>query len=173
MSRDPSVSEARHISTSGLVNSSFTSKPPTSSEKLTEYRESNSNIHQGGNGVAGPNLSWHIQHQGSVYPRMNGFNGNFVSGSQYQEATARPTSSSLFNPHALDPSSFDASRSFHGVMNSENDMVTHGMPYWQNLSMQERWDRPYPVELNGGFQASGSRSLPIGSPPQVDLVLQL
>ncbi|KAL2895182.1 Bromodomain and PHD finger-containing protein 3 [Bienertia sinuspersici] len=182
VSHDYSKSEPHFQSTSGFENSGFTNNPPIScSEKLVEQpRELSSSAEwssqlKSGNGVAGPSSSLQTQHRSSVYPHMNGLNGGFGSGSQYQEATARLTSSSTsFNPHALDSGSFDGSRNFHGV-NSENDMVTHGMPYWQNLSMQERWDRPYPVELNGGFQAFGSKSsnLPIGSPPQLDLVLQL
>lgn len=169
VSQDSLKSEPHHLSTS-------------CPEKLVESREISSNVEWSSvraNGVVGSGASpsLQIQPQGSVHPRMNGFNDGFASGSHFQEPMARPTSSSsLFNPHTLDSSSFDASRSFHGVTNPENDMVTsHGMPYWRNLSVQERWDHSYPVELNSGFQASGSKSssLPIGSPPQLDLVLQL
>lgn len=164
--QDSFNSEPHHLSTSGFRNSNSAGNLPP--EKSVESQEKS---------VVGPGPSLQIQHQGSVYPRTNGFSGGFASGSQFQEAMGRPTSSSssFFNTNALDSSSFDASRGFHGVMNSENDMGTHGMPYWQNLSIQESWDRQYPVELSRGFQASGSKStnLPIGSPPQLDLVLQL
>uniref|UniRef100_A0A803N5E6 Bromo domain-containing protein n=1 Tax=Chenopodium quinoa TaxID=63459 RepID=A0A803N5E6_CHEQI len=179
-SQDSFNSESHHLSTSGFRNSNLAGKPTTSCpEKPMDSRELSSNVEwsslKGGNGVVGPGHSLQVQHQGSVHPRMNGFSGSFAPGSHFQEAIGRQTSSSFFNPHALDSSSFDTSRSFNGVIYSENDMVTHGMPYWQNLSIQESWDRPYPVELNKGFQASGSKStnLPIGSPPQLDLVLQL
>lgn len=171
--------EPHHLSTSGFRNSNLASKPLTSCpEKSMESRELSSNVEwsslKGGNEVVGPGPSLQVQHQGSVYPLMNGFSSSYAPGSQLQEAMGRH-SSSFLNPHTLDSSSFDTSRSFPGMMNSENEMPTHGMPYWQNLSIQESWDRPYPMELNKGFQASGSKStnLPIGSPPQLDLVLQL
>ncbi|KAL9244084.1 hypothetical protein vseg_017894 [Gypsophila vaccaria] len=126
-----------------------------------------------------------------IHPPMNNFSSG--SSSQFQEGLARPTSSSFFNPsqppkvHAVEPSTFDMSTSaalnnlqslpldYHGLMNQEPDLGAHGTPYWKSLSMQERWDQVYPSELSGGFQASSSRNstLPIGSPPQLDLVLQL
>ncbi|KAH9606784.1 hypothetical protein KSS87_009804 [Heliosperma pusillum] len=112
---------------------------------------------------------------------LNGINGVIPSGS-----TSRPTSSSFFNT-AMVSSAFENSTSvarsslhsppvdYHGMMNPETDISVYGTPYWNNMPIQERCDRLHPAEVNGGFQASSSKNsgLSIGSPPQLDLVLQL
>lgn len=166
-------SEPPHQLTSGLLSSSFIAKPSTPTEEFAECWGMNSM--KGGNDdrVVGSNPLLQIPHHNAIHSHMNGFGGSFASESQFQEPMARRNSSSMFNNHhALDSSSaFDASRSFHGGMNYENEHL-NPMSYWQNLSTQERGNHPYLVELNRGFQTSGpiTSNFPIGS-PQLDLAL--
>lgn len=203
VSQDSFRSESQHYpSTSSFVNSALANKSSSHcNEKLVEVsRDLNSKSDwsqlKGTNGVMGAGTSFQQIQQGPfVHPGMNGLNRPFGAGFHFQEGIAmpkalpfNPSQSQALKSHPFESSSFEACRSlgssrmtllpidFDCALRAENDNLgMHGVPYWQNVSIQERWDLPYQAEQNTGFQASDSRSssLPGGSPPPLDLVLQL
>ena len=203
VSQDSFRSESQHHpSTSGFVNSALANKPSSHCHEkfLGVSRDFNPKSDwsqlKGSNGVIGAGTSFQQIQQGpTVHNGMNGLNCPRGPGFHLQEGIAMPKALP-FNPlqsqasksHPFESSSFEACRSlgssrmpllpidFHGTLRAENDNLgLHGVPYWQNVSIQERWDLPYHAEQNTGFQAPDSRSssLPVGSPPPLDLVLQL
>ncbi|KAK9748476.1 hypothetical protein RND81_02G060100 [Saponaria officinalis] len=163
-----SYNNKHHSLRPDFTSSSFAPKHSAScSESFTGAGESTYSRERSSlNGINGG-----IAPSSIIHPPMNNFGSG--SNSQFQEGFVRPASSSFFNDGTSASAALNNLQSppldYHGIMNPETT------PYWKSLSMQEKWDQLYPSELSGGFQASSSRNsnLPIGSPPQLDLVLQL